>query len=678
MSPRLPVLVLLALAAACGPGGGPLDPSADSDGDGILDVHEGTDDPDGDGLANLHDPDSDGDGFPDAVERGDDDPLTLPFDTDGDRTPDFLDLDSDGNGLPDAQERYRGQPRPDPDGDGLLDPHDLDDDGDGVPDVLEGAAAGLDSDQDGDPDRVDTDSDDDGIEDALEGLPIRGGVLYDHDQDGTPDLRDLDSDSDGLTDAQERGEGPEPQDTDGDGGWNARDRDSDNDGLADDEDTRLADPLHIDTDGDDVRDGVEVQLGSDPRDPESVPVHPQYVVRPRIDVEESRTLEVEVGKPLVDLTLQVNGQDLLIDCQRDDDPCWTWSQAIIDTFDAILPDLQRRHPDLHVGVALTFTHDFFGDDRSWSHRGAFEPIAPVQASWSGGRAALQAWQREFTDRSLWYLVDGQFLAVDQLLRGTGYDAECDGRYDPARDVLPWVASPDDPFSGRAGDHQSALGPGGGLPGIGRRPFAMPIILLGLRQHGTTDPGGPLDTVHSEDLDGCPGEVTSSQTASRLAALGGRLVVLDLVGFARFSTIADEHYRDIADVFDSYGDLDGDGERDDPLILSGAWGDTGLAIERVAPDLNRIIDAAIASRDFSRVEFAVTGDEHGLVTSFDPPGVDLSDEGSAAVEVTLTFRGVVPPAPTDQVFELDLVAAGDGVVSLGSQPFYVVVPGTGLD
>ncbi len=72
----------------------------DSDGDGIPDVTEGTEDRDGDTLPNFLDLDSDGDGLLDATEAGAD--PTDPVDTDGDGTPDYLDLDSDGDGIPDA------------------------------------------------------------------------------------------------------------------------------------------------------------------------------------------------------------------------------------------------------------------------------------------------------------------------------------------------------------------------------------------------------------------------------------------------------------------------------------------------------------------------------------------------------------------------------------------------
>ena len=77
-----------------------LSADADTDGDGISDLAEGTDDPDRDGAANYLDTDSDGDGLIDALEGEDD------LDLDG--LGNFLDLDSDGDGVPDALEAQFG------------------------------------------------------------------------------------------------------------------------------------------------------------------------------------------------------------------------------------------------------------------------------------------------------------------------------------------------------------------------------------------------------------------------------------------------------------------------------------------------------------------------------------------------------------------------------------------
>ncbi|MCB9508244.1 MAG: hypothetical protein H6700_05990 [Myxococcales bacterium] len=104
-------------------------PVVDTDGDGISDRIEGTDDADEDGVPNNEDLDSDGDGIPDEVEYrrapGSD---LQPSDLDLDGEPDFLDLDSDGDGLRDEDEH--GCP-------GSTEPDNSDSDTDGFIDMLE-------------------------------------------------------------------------------------------------------------------------------------------------------------------------------------------------------------------------------------------------------------------------------------------------------------------------------------------------------------------------------------------------------------------------------------------------------------------------------------------------------------------------------------------------------------
>lgn len=104
----------------------------DSDGDGIFDEFETSNDFEGDGLGNHEDTDSDGDGILDAEEHGTADGCSA-VDTDGDGNFDFLDLDSDGDGLSDEEERNTY----------FTDPYNEDTDGDGFIDLAE-AATGSD------------------------------------------------------------------------------------------------------------------------------------------------------------------------------------------------------------------------------------------------------------------------------------------------------------------------------------------------------------------------------------------------------------------------------------------------------------------------------------------------------------------------------------------------------
>jgi len=128
-----------AIAVGCssgnrpGPGGrdgggdtGPVnrcDSMEDTDGDGLWDDYEGTEDRDGDGTPNYLDTDSDGDGLADNVERGEQSGCAA-RNSDEDGYPDYLDNDSDNDGLSDREETdifFTDPYRDDTDGDGYSD-----------------------------------------------------------------------------------------------------------------------------------------------------------------------------------------------------------------------------------------------------------------------------------------------------------------------------------------------------------------------------------------------------------------------------------------------------------------------------------------------------------------------------------------------------------------------------
>lgn len=233
----LVALALAAVAAGCAdPPGGPIgDGSAgdgglgrcvgDSDGDSILDEHEGAADPDGDGRPASDDDDSDGDGAPDSVEaRGLGGCDVPPIDLDGDGTPDFLDRDANDDLIDDAPQHATDQ-----DGDGARDAIDLDVDGDTVANRDERGPGPSPRDTDGDlvPDVLDLDSDGDGPSDRDEAgdldpatPPVECAREIDGSgaiaPDGAPDAFDLDRDDDGLADGEELTAGTDPCDADSD------------------------------------------------------------------------------------------------------------------------------------------------------------------------------------------------------------------------------------------------------------------------------------------------------------------------------------------------------------------------------------------------------------------------------------------------------------------------------
>ena len=335
----------------------------DTDGDWLKDSAEvqvhGTDptlyDTDGDGLSDYeevvthgtdpNDADSDNDGLNDGVEVNQyaTDPLDADSDNDGldDGTevntygsnPNYHDSDFDGmddlweatHGLDPASSAGDDGPSGNPDGDGLsnadeltngTDPRDADSDNDGLTDGAEVNTYGTDP--------LDTDTDDDGFSDYVElasygtdptNPDTDGDGLTDYeevntygtyptsgdtDRDLLPDKWEIDhglsptsasgdngryGDPDGDTlaniDEYLNGSDPHVQDTDGDGlrddvevnayGTDPANGDTDGDGLADGDEiaTHDTDPNDADSDSDGLDDGAEVEAGTDPMVPDS-------------------------------------------------------------------------------------------------------------------------------------------------------------------------------------------------------------------------------------------------------------------------------------------------------------------------------------------------------------------------------------------------------------------------
>jgi MYXO-CTERM domain-containing protein len=191
-----------------GAGSNPLD--ADSDDDGVIDGLEVDPyaDSDGDGLINMLDEDSDNDGLFDGTEMGkncelaDTDPKAKHCIADGDngatKTNPIV-ADTDKGGVKDGAEDFNHNGVLDPGeidptlGHGADDKNVMDSDGDGLSDGEEMALGS---------DPNNPDSDQDGVKDGDEVNPTA-----DEDGDGLIDVLDPDSDNDGLMDGTEMGLG---------------------------------------------------------------------------------------------------------------------------------------------------------------------------------------------------------------------------------------------------------------------------------------------------------------------------------------------------------------------------------------------------------------------------------------------------------------------------------------
>ncbi len=172
-------------------------------------------------------------------------------------------VDADSDGYYDYQDDFPNDPNEylDTDGDGIGDNADEDDDDDGKTDVeeitngtdplVDNARPG-DTDGDGLADVIDPDDDNDGVNDNNDAFPLDANESVDTDGDGTGDNADTDDDGDGFTDVLEDSVGTDPKDP------TSMPDDKDNDKLPDlSEESIGTDPDNPDTDGDGVIDGED-------------------------------------------------------------------------------------------------------------------------------------------------------------------------------------------------------------------------------------------------------------------------------------------------------------------------------------------------------------------------------------------------------------------------------------
>jgi len=632
----------------------PEPPPEDSDGDTVLDVHEGQDDPDQDGVPNHKDDDSDGDGVPDVAEAGDDLLETLPIDTDLDRSPDFLDLDSDDDCMLDQEEA--GQV--DFDGDGAPDGWDVDDDQDGMADHVEmNGCEPVHTEDDGAPDHRDVDADDDGLPDRVE--RGTGASPHDHDRDGLADYRDLDSDQDGIADEDESENGGF-RDTDGDGTPDHHDLDSDDDGLRDQvEVNQGSNPYDADTDGDGMRDGAETLVGTHPADPASVTPLTWFEVASRTEREE--WFDLEVGPRRVDFLVH---------------------SSMVTVDPKYLPIVRGLLQELVEGLLSADLDSFAAVSQGnafpllpWGVEGGlpFEVIAPSTADLAALRASIGAMPGQ---NGIQATVT--FEGVHQALTGAGYDHLCDGRWDSTGDVLPWNAHPGDPFAGRAGS-LAPRGLEGSLP-MGRRPWSLPVVVLVADVAGSNPDldEGPLQGTApwGKGPGGCPFDSGHQTVIDDLLALDGMFV-----GIMRYNDPARPYYGDyamrwIAEAVGSLADLDGDGAADDPLVFRPRYGETAYLPPDLAPTAIEAVRVALESRTAAWARLEVEGAGAPLVASVSPTEVPMpGPDEDQRLSFTLNFRGVLPPERQDQVLPLDLVLTADGV-QVDRRSVLLVVPGSG--
>ena len=251
-------------------------------------------------------------------------------------------------------------------------------------------------------------------------------------------------------------------------------------------------------------------------------------------------------------------------------------------------------------------------------------------------------------------------ALFQGLTGVGYDQTGDGVFDPATDVHPFLAGPDDAFAGAVmGTFDEAI-PGTGVEGgYGFRDGSLPVIVYAtdsvLRDADDSDYALPPEAGFTAG---------SSDVMASATDLGARLI-----GVATNEEPVDQ-MTILAEGTNSMYAAGGDGLIDDPLVF--VWGGSS---EEFRNTIVEAIEGMLGSVTFETVTAVVTGNTHGFDTDVEPASYSNVTVGAAPVSLNFAVEisGEVPASTIDQTFPMNLEIYGDGVTLLATRDVTVVVP-----
>jgi hypothetical protein len=338
------------------------------------------------------------------------------------------------------------------------------------------------------------------------------------------------------------------------------------------------------------------------------------------------------------------------------------ADAMADEFSAIVTTLSALIPDAEYGVA---TYDDYAYS-TYGYASSGDKPFILRQQITDNTAAVQG---TLSVVDIHFGGDGpesSMEAIYQAASGTGYDQNCNGIYDAATDVKPFIADAGDPFAGVGGQSYSeASSSGGQIGGFGFRDYALPVIVYATDNY-LRDPEAGYGTPG-----GCPLDAAGSDVAEAVNSIGGYLIGIAASSWG--TAPGGPQMEALAAATGSYADTDGDGLADDLLVFN--WSTSSSSVFR--DTVTQAIEDLVNSISFTKVELQVEGDDWGFVTSIEPPFYD-NIEPTAGIDVldfTLNFRGVVAATTEDQLFHLTLNVVGDNTVLLDTIDIIVVVPGT---
>ncbi|MFT4627850.1 MAG: hypothetical protein ACI8PZ_006540 [Myxococcota bacterium] len=329
------------------------------------------------------------------------------------------------------------------------------------------------------------------------------------------------------------------------------------------------------------------------------------------------------------------------------------ADAAADAFPGIVTDLAGSLSDLTFGVA---TFEDYNDAGFGS--GVDLPFRLEQAQTDDSDLA-QAALDGIEIHSGADLPESTHEALYQLLTGAGYDQDCDGAFDAADDVRPFIPGPEDAFGGDIPGVFDAAVPGtGDIGGVGLRDGALHVVAY------ATDAVLRDPFIGDPSPGGCAFDADSPAVIDAANALGVKLIGIDS---AALSDAPVPQMEVLADATGSLTDLDGDGVLEPAIVTFD--GDSAL----LRDDLVAQIEALLPPEgDFDgTLELMPTIDPLGLVASVEPASIEGATYGES-LGFTVSAAGVWVSAAGPGVSTVELALFHDGD-RLGSVTLHAVPP-----
>lgn len=370
--------------------------------------------------------------------------------------------------------------------------------------------------------------------------------------------------------------------------------------------------------------------------------------------------EVEVGEGEdVAITLEFTVEAGMADIAFELDTTSSMSGlalAMASEFRNIVGDLEDLFSDATYGVA---TYDDYAMS-PFGSEGTDLPFILRQQQTSDASAVQRALSNEVAIHYGDDTPESTMEALYQGLTGKGYDQNCDGLYNDSAltDVLPFIATTDDPFGGAAGEAQDPDTEGTGtLGGFGFREGMLPIIV-----YATDAPLRDADSTDYMTPGGCPGDAGATDVVSAAIGLNARLIGVG-VNLGSYES-AFHQMEDLAEGTGSFADLDGDGSLE-PAVVT--WSGTSSDFRSSVVDA---IEQLVAAMNYESIELVVADDTIGFVTSIDP-AIYYDVRSGETVSFTVHLQGVLPSEDFDQANQLTFYLVGDGTTLLHTYTVTVI-------